>query len=109
MLTETNAAYDSLASKITRLSVGAQGETQPRTPTNQRRDDFNMVVESLDEHQDVERLKKHIKTIFNDADYVHEPRDVVVMKARQVILKLKNKQEPAKNEGPDFGRGGFGK
>lgn len=92
------AMMTELAEKVTRASVGSMDEVQQKvTPVTQRvqprRDDYAVIVTSKEESQDVDEMKKTIKSLCKEKEDFPTPTDVVVTKARQVIMRYKNKKD----------------
>lgn len=80
MRTVNNTTYESLASKIARFSWSAGEGTDESTEEMLQSTEGWRVVASMDEIQDIEELKKQIKTICKNANVASKPRDVVINK-----------------------------
>lgn len=92
------AAMDNLAQRITRQSTSGTEENQPMAASVQRRapQEFPVIITANVEDEDLEALKRNVRNICRADASLPVPRDVVVTKARQVILKMKNKEETKK-------------
>lgn len=89
------AAIEALSNRLSRQSFGAQEDIQVPviTPQQKYRQDFPVIITVDNESEDMEEIKKYVKEACRaDAD-LPSPRDVVITKAHQVILKMKNKDE----------------
>lgn len=90
-----NAAMEELSKRITRQSLGAVVDDVEPTRTTQlkQRQEFPVLITSNDTEQNMNELKKQVKEACRTNPDLPPPRDVVVTKANQVILKMKSMDE----------------
>lgn len=84
-----------LAQKITRTSVSSVEDPQhkPMSSLPARKEEFAVIVTPKTESQDAGELKEKIKLLCKEKENFPAPTDVVVTKARQVIMRYKNRKE----------------
>lgn len=84
---KNNKNMEDLASKLARTSVGTE-EPQSRKDTGVRGEDFTVIVSTRDKAMDIQEVKKEVRRICKENTDLEPPRDVIVTKAGQVILKM---------------------
>lgn len=87
-----------LTQKITRTSVGSMEDVPQRVRDVQskKKEDFTVIITPKTDQQDVTEIKDKIKELCRTKEDFPAPSDVVITKARQVIMKYKNKNEVEK-------------
>lgn len=92
-------AIDELAQRIARQSTGSVDiapVSVPLTEVGKQKQDFPVIITASDVNEDMEVLRKRVKDAFRSDASLPAPRDVVVTKAKQVILKMTNRDETEK-------------
>lgn len=93
--TEYAQMMQDLAQKISKPSVSSvdDGFIKPMKEVPKRNEEFTVVITPKSESQNLTEVKEKIKTLCKTDRNLPVPMDVVVTKARQVILKYRNKQD----------------
>lgn len=96
-----NAALQELSEKITNRSIRMSEEVSLAAldkpdRIQKYRSDFPVIITANEEQQDMEELKRQVKETCREDPNLPTPKDVVITKARQVILKMKSKEETEK-------------
>lgn len=96
--TEYSKMMADLAQKISRSSVSSVEEAPLRVAEIQQKktEDYTVIVTTKTAEQDVSEVKDKIKELCKTKESFPAPSDVVITKAKQVIMRYKNRSEVEK-------------
>lgn len=94
---ENNRVFEDLANKIARVSTGASDDQQKKSKIDRLRDrdDYSVILTSAVD-EDVEDVRSIVKMACREAEEIPRIGDIVTTKQKQVILKVKSREETVK-------------
>lgn len=86
--------FAELAEKISGLTLDKPDRRSLSGPAEKQvQEEFPVIITMVDKQQEVESVKDEVKRIWDDKPETPRPSDVVMTKAKQMIIKMRNSRE----------------
>lgn len=88
-------SLDEIVSKISHISTGSVTDPDhtEEVATRPHRDEYTVMISAVDQAEDMEELKREIKSKCKDNKDLLVPGDVLITKNKQAISKMKSRRE----------------